>query len=261
MENQTQYLDQCTTVDRWNHSLIEELLPFTITLIVYIVLGVFGNATVLYIYLKQFKSYGGGRYFIPFLAVFDMIACVTNCSGYLSETMAPLTAYKTDIGCQMRRFFCFWTSAVAVFTVLLIAIDRYLTICRPTWRQMTLTWKKLSMVIIMIVGAVCAMPRTLVSGLIEIKCTDGVITKICSSYRADQVDWAIVNFVLVASFLVAEIITLSVLYFRIYRVIFRRPTGEKHNVDTTPSQGINESANFRFLQRLSIIFGFRRDCP
>ena len=26
-------------------------------------------------------------------------------------------------------------------------------------------------------------------------------------------------------------------------------------------QGINESANFRFLQRLSVIFGFRRDCP
>ena len=26
-------------------------------------------------------------------------------------------------------------------------------------------------------------------------------------------------------------------------------------------QGINESANLRFLQRLSIIFGFRRDCP
>ena len=26
------------------------------------------------------------------------------------------------------------------------------------------------------------------------------------------------------------------------------------------SQGINESASFRFLQRLSVIFGFRRDC-
>ena len=25
-------------------------------------------------------------------------------------------------------------------------------------------------------------------------------------------------------------------------------------------QGINESANFRFLQRLSVIFGFRREC-
>ena len=26
------------------------------------------------------------------------------------------------------------------------------------------------------------------------------------------------------------------------------------------TQGINESANFRFLQRLSVIFGFCRDC-
>ena len=27
------------------------------------------------------------------------------------------------------------------------------------------------------------------------------------------------------------------------------------------SQSINESTNFRFLHRLSVIFGFRRDCP
>ena len=26
-------------------------------------------------------------------------------------------------------------------------------------------------------------------------------------------------------------------------------------------QGINKSANFRFMQRLFVIFGFRRDCP
>ena len=30
---------------------------------------------------------------------------------------------------------------------------------------------------------------------------------------------------------------------------------------STSTQGINESANFRFLQRLSVIFGFRPDCP
>ena len=29
----------------------------------------------------------------------------------------------------------------------------------------------------------------------------------------------------------------------------------------TLTQGIKESANFRFLQGLSVIFGFRRDCP
>ena len=33
------------------------------------------------------------------------------------------------------------------------------------------------------------------------------------------------------------------------------------DLDQTPPQGINDSANFRFLQRLSVIFGFRSDCP
>ena len=31
--------------------------------------------------------------------------------------------------------------------------------------------------------------------------------------------------------------------------------------DRSVSQGINKSANFHFLQRLSVIFGFRQDCP
>ena len=32
-------------------------------------------------------------------------------------------------------------------------------------------------------------------------------------------------------------------------------------IDSDLTQAINESATFRFLQRLSVIFGFRRDCP
>ena len=36
----------------------------------------------------------------------------------------------------------------------------------------------------------------------------------------------------------------------------------KHQENFFPStQGINESTNVRFLQRLSVIYGFRRDCP
>ena len=35
----------------------------------------------------------------------------------------------------------------------------------------------------------------------------------------------------------------------------------KNRLKRVYTQGINESANFRFLQRLSVIFGFRRDCP
>ena len=34
-----------------------------------------------------------------------------------------------------------------------------------------------------------------------------------------------------------------------------------HFKEVTISQGINESANFRFLPRLSVIFGLCQDCP
>ena len=38
------------------------------------------------------------------------------------------------------------------------------------------------------------------------------------------------------------------------------PIGLFKVFDASP-QGINEAAIFRFLQRLSVIFGFCRDCP
>ena len=235
MENQTQYLNRSRTLDEWNDSLTERFMPLTITLIVYIIVGVSGNSIVLYVYLKQFKSYGGGRYFIPFLAVFDIIACVANCSGYLTETITPLTAYETDFGCSASRFFCAWTAAVATFTVILIAIDRYLTICRPNWRQMTNKWKKLSIGITVTIWAALAILRAILSDLTELKSTNGLTAKICSNGGVDHDDWALVGLVLVTLFLVAEIMTMSVLYVFIYRATFPKQKKEKDKTKMTPS--------------------------
>ena len=39
------------------------------------------------------------------------------------------------------------------------------------------------------------------------------------------------------------------------------PYWDNHKICRACTQGIKESANFRFLQRLSVIFGLRADCP
>ena len=49
-----------------------------------------------------------------------------------------------------------------------------------------------------------------------------------------------------------QILQVHTFNFASYSLLLR-----KHKAS---AQGINESTNFRFLQRLSIIFGFRRDC-
>ena len=93
MENQTDNLNRSGIVDEEYQTTFEQLLPFIIILIVYMFLGVLENSTVLYIYLRKLKSYNNGRFFIPVLAVADMLACVVNCSLhfiYLDVTTARL---------------------------------------------------------------------------------------------------------------------------------------------------------------------------
>ena len=68
------------TVEKWSKELAEKYLLVTVVLVVYLVLGVLGNSTVLYIYLRKFKTYSKGRCLIPILAVVDLVSTVTNCS-------------------------------------------------------------------------------------------------------------------------------------------------------------------------------------
>lgn len=101
MENQTNNLNRSRSLDQENQIAIEYSLPFTIILIVYMCLGVLGNSAVLYIYLRKFKSYSDGRFFIPVLAVVDMTACVVNCSFHLSLTTSPLRYPSGNFGCKI----------------------------------------------------------------------------------------------------------------------------------------------------------------
>ena len=66
------------TLEQWNSELVLKNLPVTIVYGVYMVLALVGNGTVLYIYLRRFRVYSSGRFFIPVLAVADMVSGVTN---------------------------------------------------------------------------------------------------------------------------------------------------------------------------------------
>ena len=127
--------------DQWNQSVIVKLIPIYIILIIYLILGILGNSLVLFVYVRKFKTYSEGRYFVPVLAATDMLSCVVSSCGHASETLLPII-YKIDIACKIERYLRMVTTAFAMFTLVLIVIDRYLKVCRPYGRQMTKPWKK-----------------------------------------------------------------------------------------------------------------------
>ena len=219
MDNQTNYTNQPSYYDDW----FERLIPHTLILIAYLLLGVFGNVTVVYIYLNRYRSYGGGRFFVPVLAVLDLIACVVNCSAHLFVASSPLNGALTALGCKVMNFACSTTTNVSIYTILIIACDRYFKICRPTGSQMTPRLKKISIVITIIIAVGYSIPYFKFAEVAVLKSKDGLTVKLCVGSNGTRAEVFSYGLALLL-FIFIELIILSALYLRIYIVVFRRPS-------------------------------------
>jgi hypothetical protein len=109
---------------------------------------------------KQLKN----RYFMPHLALMDLLACFVGCFMFLYTDFNQFI-FTSDVGCRLLKFTAWSTNAVSVLMLVVISVDRYLKICRPTQQQMTLFWKRISLLIITIVSVVSCLPYLHFSGV------------------------------------------------------------------------------------------------
>lgn len=175
MINSTVNVNGSRTLDQWNQELVVTLIPVSIILVIFMILGTMGNGTVHFIYHRKFQTYTEGRFFIPILAVADLVACVVNCACHLSETILPVM-YISNIGCKINRYLCMVTTASSINLLLLIAVFRYLKICKHSQRQMYLKWQKLSVIIIIVSVSIISLPYCVVFGSAEVISEDGNLT-------------------------------------------------------------------------------------
>ena len=68
------------------------------------------------------------------------------------------------------------TTGTSIFLLLLIAIFRYLKICKHAQRQMYLKWQKLSVIIIIVTVTIVSLPSFVVFGSAEVISEDGNLT-------------------------------------------------------------------------------------
>ena len=221
MENTSFSFNKTGSSDQWNQAVIVKLIPIYVILSIYLLLGIAGNSLVLFVYLRKFKTYSEGRFFVPVLAVTDMLSCVVSSCGQASETLIPII-YKIDIACKIERYLRMITTAFAMFTLVFIVIDRYLKVCRPYGRQMTKPWKKIFIGLVVLSGFLVSAPCFLFYGSAPKISDDGsVIGHRCSSVSAGMPELALAFTVSLFSIASLELIFMSVLYFLICRVIFK----------------------------------------
>ncbi|XP_021363774.1 type-1 angiotensin II receptor A-like [Mizuhopecten yessoensis] len=144
-----------------NNIIKETFLPLTLVLWFYLVIGVYGNSLVMFVYWARKKPVRDDRYFIPLLALVDLISCVVSSGTGIYAQTHPLV-FDNNVGCKMAAFLGIIFAGVSADFLLVIAVDRYLKLCRPFGRQMTLSVKRKVIIGIFVIGLVLSFPALII---------------------------------------------------------------------------------------------------
>ncbi|XP_062606309.1 neuropeptide Y receptor type 2-like [Saccostrea cucullata] len=127
----------------------DQLLPNTIAQFFTAVLGIFGNSLVILVYSRYVQDKTVSRFFIPILAIVDLVGCISNVIQYhIDNTMH----HPSDILCKIFSFLIILAGGISAHLILMIALQRYLIICRPFVPQMSTKSCKIAILIIFLIS-------------------------------------------------------------------------------------------------------------
>ncbi|KAK3097038.1 hypothetical protein FSP39_005790 [Pinctada imbricata] len=208
-----------SSLPEWNHAIRINLLPDTIILGIYLFVGVLGNVAVILVYLIRMRGQMDDRYFIPWLALFDLLATVFIAINKIVANMYPVT-HDNEILCRLSNFMSRTSAASADGLLVAISIQRFQRICRPFGIQMKDIHKRYILVFVMICAVVLNLPVFIFYGIHRFE--NGNITG-CScdhvhggaAFERLMLSYDILVFLL----LFICMVSMSVLYFLISRKI------------------------------------------
>lgn len=235
----------------YNESLFTNVnLPSVIYLSILVVLGIFGNSIILYIYGSKFKT-TNAHFFILSLAGLDMVCCVSMILEIFDKRF-PVYSGNYKMLCKITRLAEMFSSVSSSSLLLCIALDRYNKICKP-FKQFTHKRARKCLVCCIILGVLLSWPMVLFHG--PEKVHSGV-QNVTGSECGDDENYKnsilpSVYFGLLGVLNILAIIILSFFYVRIFRAVLvwkRKQRGEK----IPESPGLSSvSMNYNAITSLS----------
>lgn len=214
-----------------NQQYAETVLPNTVLLALGMAVGAMGNITVITLYMSRIRDKKGDRYFIPVLAFIDCLGCVANGSFYTTDNLF-LFAYPSDILCRILMFLLTFASGFSAHILLVIALQRYLLICRPFGKQLTLYRRRLSLGIITVACIGYASPLLGIGGIRHGNST--FLNQTFESHTCvlsvETSSGTLLFFGLIALITVANILVTGGLFIPITRAIYRTFSFQKKTI-------------------------------
>ncbi|CAG2241466.1 unnamed protein product [Mytilus edulis] len=158
MANNTDYVKVL-----YDENYSDVALSSTILTIIGGIVGVLGNGSVIICYFFRIKD-RGERYFIPVLAVVDLVACITGSIFYVMDNTFFFN-YPYDLMCRLLIFLQLLVPAISASLLLIISVQRYLLVCKPHGPRMTLRWKRISIGVTCLFTLTYSAPVLAISGI------------------------------------------------------------------------------------------------
>ena len=149
------------TLEEWNAEITQSLIPDIVILSLWFIIGVFGNLIVIVVYTFQMKEKNDERYFVPILAVFDMISA-SYISLWSIYQNTHYVSFSSVILCQIAQFFVGLTTYMPILLLVIIAVQRYTKVCKPLRPPMPLFVKRCIVCIAFVFSVLLAIPLPLV---------------------------------------------------------------------------------------------------
>ncbi|XP_063442512.1 cholecystokinin receptor-like [Mytilus trossulus] len=236
------------TVSKWNDEIVTSLIPNLIVTSVYLVLGICGNVLVLFVYTFKMKKRSDERYFIPVLAVFDLVATFYIGSYDVFQCLHQVN-FSNDILCKAAQYFVGVNTFMPITILIIIAFQRYVKICMPLKQAMPPSMKKTLLSFAILLSILIALPLPFVYGVIPFQSTDKTITGMrCGRIKKGRVLIRIVYAAVLGFFAIVIVTTLIVLYSRIGYVVFRifktnKQTSTSSQSEDTEQEKQDDSCN------------------
>lgn len=200
------------------------LLPVTAYVLALMVVGIFGNLLVLYIYKFRFRR-SSSRAFILCLAMLDLVTCIFGIPFHIMDINFPYL-FVWDIPCKVLCYFLTSTIFSAVFVLVLISIERYRKICLPFEKQISDIGTKRICTGCIVAAVILSSPALLFYGVstfdTKVMNVTGTECYINDNYK-DSIFPLIFDGVFLLIFLVSTC-TLTVLYTKIGLTVWRKGT-------------------------------------
>ena len=206
------------TLSEINSEVSRWYRPILIILSVLLPVGYLGNSLVIFCNVKLYhQKKSAVRLLFLYLAFADLLSSIFLGPSFVYRSFFPLMN-STKILCQLKRFCLDFFYLTSLFTILVIAIERYNRICCVFNKQFSILMIAQILFGITVISCLLSMPRGIHETEMKFRIKDDIFAQVCwRSVKESPHFHYIVNFSLLVICGVMTITFYALVWFKLFK--------------------------------------------